>query len=164
LQSYQSRWHLPPGRYSFDSALSYKSLTLKITIMKRIFILLLATIATIFTFTSCNKDLQVAPVPAEDTYKVVTSPLTLDLVAGDWINNGDGIHVNTFKNIIPARYFGHSTKVYLLTEEGETQINHFISFKGGKLWASLSGTDVTLIYHSLGQRLFDNLKIKVVIE
>ena len=129
--------------------------------MKKIFKMLLASTVIVFTISSCNKDLQVLPVQAD---KVGASPVILNLKADNWINNGDGIYVNTFKNIIPARYFGRSAKVYLLTEDREIQINHFIFFKQGELWASVTGTDVTLIYHCFGQFLFDKLEIKVVIE
>lgn len=133
--------------------------------MKRIFILvLLASTFTIFTISSCKKDLQVPSVHTGNGYNAGTSSFTLNLKADDWISDGDGFHVNAFKNIIPPRYYSHPIKVYLLTETREIQINHFISFMGGELWASVNGTDVTLIYHCFGQRLFDQLNIKVLIE
>ena len=133
--------------------------------MKRIFILvLLASTVTIFTVSSCKKDLQVPSVNSGSDYKDPTSPVILNLKADNWISDGDGFHVNAFKNIIPPRYYSHPIKVYLLTENREIQINHFISFMGGELWASVNATDVTIIYHSFGQRPFDQLNIKVVIE
>jgi hypothetical protein len=133
--------------------------------MKRIFILvLLASTVTIFTISSCKKDVQVPSVHTGSGYNAGTSPFTLNLKADDWISDGDGFYVNTFQNIIPPRYYSHTIKVYLLTENREIQINHFISFMGGELWASVTGTDVILIYHCSGQLLFDYLNIKVLIE
>ena len=131
--------------------------------MKRIFTLvLLASTVTIFT-SSCKKDLQVSSVDAGNGHNAGTSPFTLMLKANEWINEGDGIYVSAFRNIIPPRYYNHPVKVYLLTENREIQINHFISFMAGELWASVSGTDVTIVYHCFGQRRFDSLDIKVLI-
>lgn len=133
--------------------------------MKRIFMLvLLASTVAIFTVSSCKKDLQVPSVNSGSDYKAPTSPVILNLKADDWTSDGDEFYVNTFQNIIPARYYSHSIKVFLLTENREIQINRFISFMGGELWASVNGTDVTLIYHCFGRRLFDQLNIKVLIE
>ena len=133
--------------------------------MKRTFILvLLASTVTIFTTSSCNKDLEVPLAHTDHRSNAVTSSFTLNLKADKWVNAGDGFYVNSFRNIIPSQYFGRSTKVYLLTENCEIQINHFISFMGGELWASVNGTDVTIIYHCFDQRLFDYLNIKVLIE
>ena len=131
--------------------------------MKRIFTLvLLASAVTIFT-SSCKKEVEVSSVHTRSGSKADTSPFTLTLKADNWLNEGDGFYVNSFKNIIPPRYYNHSIKVYLLTDNREIQINHFISFMGGELWATVNGTDVTLIYHCFSQRSFDQLNIKVVI-
>lgn len=133
--------------------------------MKRIFILvLLVSTVAVFIFSSCKKDLQVPSVHPGSNSNAGTSLFTLNLKADNWISEGDGIYVNNFRNIIHSRYYGRSIKVYLLTENREIQINHFIYFMGGELWASVSGTDLTLIYHSFGQRPFDHLNIKVLIE
>ena len=133
--------------------------------MKRSFILLLLTsTVTISTVSSCKKDLQVASVHPGSGPGTGTSLYTANLKADNWINAGDGIFVNTFRNIIPSRYYGRSTKIYLLTDDREIQINHYINFKGGELWASVSGTDVTIIYHCTGQLLFSSLNIKMLIE
>lgn len=133
--------------------------------MKPIFILvLLASTATIFTFSSCRKDIQVSSIHGANGNNAGTSPFILNLKADNWINAGDGFYVNSFRNIIPSRYYGSTIKVYLVTENRGVQINHFISFMEGQLWASVSGTDVTIVYHGGGQRLFDYLDIKVLIE
>ena len=132
--------------------------------MKRLFTLvLLACTVSMFTISSCKKDLQVPSVHTVGGDNAGTSPFTLNLKADNWIGEGDGLFVNTFRNIIPSRYYSQPKKVYLLSEDREIQINHFISFMGGELWASVNGTDVILIYHCFGQRRFDYLNIKVVI-
>ena len=132
--------------------------------MKRIFTLvLLASSVIIFITSSCKKDVQVSSVDTGNGHNAGTSPFTLMLKANEWINEGDGIYVSTFRNIIPPRYYNHPVKVYLLTENREIQINHFISFMAGELWASVSGTDVTIVYHCFEQRRFDSLDIKVII-
>ena len=133
--------------------------------MKRIFIqvLLVSTVA-IFILSSCKKDLQAYSDHSDNSSNTGTSLFTFNLKADNWISEGDGIYVNSFRNIIHPRYYGRSIKVYLLTENREIQINHFIYFMGGELWASVSGTDMTLIYHSFRQRPFDHLNIKVLIQ
>ena len=133
--------------------------------MKRLSILVLLTSAVaIFTISSCKKDLQVPSVHTVIGYDAGTSPLTLSLKADNWKSDGDEVYVNSFQNIIPTRYYGRPLRVYLLTENREIQINHFIFFMGGELWASVKGTDVTINYHCFGQRRFDYLDIKVLIE
>ena len=170
MQSYQSGWDSVPHSIVLiqpinSEIIHSKIQTKKFTIMKSIFILMvLASIVILFSVSSCRKDLQVPAIHTASGYNAGTSPFTLNLKADNWINAGDGFYVNTFRNIIPARYYSHSIKVYLLTENREIQINHFISFMGGELWASVTGTDVTLIYHCRGQLLFDYLNIKVLIE
>ena len=133
--------------------------------MKHTFTLVLLTSAVaIFTISSCKKDLQVPSVHSVAGHDAGTSSLILNLKADNWKNDGDEFYVNYFQNIIPARFYGHPIKVYLLTGNREIQINHFISFMGGELWASVNGTDVTINYHCFGQRRFDYLNIKVLIE
>lgn len=133
--------------------------------MKPTFTLVLLTSAiTVFTISSCKKDLLAPSVHTVTGYDAGTSPLILNLKADDWKSDEDEFYVNSFRNIIPARYYGRPIKFYLLTENREIQINHFISFMGGELWASVNGTDVAINYHCFGQRRFDYLNIKVLIE
>jgi len=111
--------------------------------MKRIFFMAMITNALIISsLTSCKKD-----DLSSDTGNpsATTQPSTINLVAGRWVKNTDGIYVSTFPGILsPANTSNRTVKIYLLANGRETQINHSIPFMGGDLWATNTETDVRI--------------------
>src|SRR5207249_9455823 len=81
--------------------------------MKRIyFMVLIANALIISGLTSCKKeDLSSGPGNPSAT----TQPSTINLVAGRWVKNTDGIYVSTFPGILsPANTSNRTVKIYLL--------------------------------------------------
>ena len=71
-------------------------------------------------------------------------------------------------HVIPINA-SHSTKVYLVRDGKDTQINQLISFMNGDLWATNTETDVNIHYRGNSQNVgylnhVAHLNIKVVIE
>jgi hypothetical protein len=123
-----------------------------------LFMMVIATTLIISTLSSCNKndglsDPVIKPQP----------PITLNLTAYHWETEANGIMVNTFANVIPSSSANRPVKVYLVTNDQETQINQPISFMNGSLWATNTQTDVRIHYQGNSLNL-SYLNIKVVIE
>ena len=135
--------------------------------MKGIFFMAMITNALIISgLTSCEKD-NLSPVPGGNTSPAVpTYTTTINLVAYHWVKDAYGIYTNTFGGVIsPGNINNHKVKIYLVENGKETQINSFISFMGGELWATNTQTDVEINYRCSEQNLpFSHLVIKVVIE
>jgi hypothetical protein len=134
---------------------------LKFLNMKRlIFMMVVVNTLTISTLSSCNKN---DSLPDSNTNVTTPKPpITLNLTAYRWEKESNEIIVNTFANVIPPSDANRSVKVYLVTNDQETQINQPISFMNGQLWATIIATDVRIHYQ--GNSPVEYLNIKVVIE
>jgi len=135
--------------------------------MKRLFFMMVVVnLLTILTLDSCNKadSLPDPPIHVPPTQ----GPITLNLTTYHWEAEGNGTFVNAFAHVIPINA-SHSTKVYLVRDGKDTQINQLISFMNGELWATNTETDVNIHYRGNSQNVrylnhVAHLNIKVVIE
>jgi hypothetical protein len=133
--------------------------------MKRTILSICLTYITIFAGTSsCKKtELNSPDLPTTIDRSAYPSPLVVMRTTSDWVSDVTGFLTCTFKDVAP--YGSRSVKVYLLTGGKEEQINQFIFFKGGHLWATWTGTDVKIVFYcSCGQPTFEPLQIKIVVE
>jgi len=125
--------------------------------MKNIFFLALAS-SLIISMISCEKD-SPAIVPTVQQY-----PVIINLVAGRWIKNKQGIYVDTFQNVIPVPTTGHQVKIYQVSNHVETLINQPTSFMDGTLWATHKNGDVEIDFVPDGRIFpFSYLVIKIEI-
>jgi hypothetical protein len=133
--------------------------------MKRFIISICMACATILAGTSSCKKSELNPSnmrlsPDGNAYP---APLIVVRTTSDWVNDVTGFPTCTFKNVVP--YGSRSVKVYLLTGGKEEQINQFIFFMGGQLWATWTGTDVKIVFScSCDKPAFEPLHIKIVRE
>ncbi len=135
--------------------------------MKRILSkMIIANALIIVTMSSCEKE-NLSPGSTSGNTTPITQPNTTTyVVAGHWVKDANGIYVNTFQGVIsPANTSNRLVRIYLVTNVGkEVQINNFISFMGGELWATHTETDVQINYRAGNQPLpFSYLPIKIVI-
>ena len=115
----------------------------------------------ISTLVSCNKN---DSLPDPNTNGIGSQPpITLNLTAYHWAIEGNGVMVNTFANVIPPSSASRSVKVYLVTNDRETQINQPIPFVNGALWATNTLSDIRIHYRGNPQNVL-YLNIKVVLE
>ena len=129
--------------------------------MKRTLIMMvIVSTLIISTLGSCNKadSLPDPPIHVPPTQ----GPITLNLTTYYWEAEGNGTFVNAFVHVIPINA-SHSTKVYLVRDGKDTQINQLISFMNGELWATNTQTDVRIHYQGNSLNV-SYLNIKVVIE
>jgi hypothetical protein len=135
--------------------------------MKQIFfMMLIASALTIFGLSSCKKDNFSSSTPS-DTSSNPLSSTTINLTAGHWDKNANGIYVCNFRGVIPSANINsnRTVKIYLVERNKETLINNSIPYLGGELWAVNTETDVKIIFHCYAQDLpFDYLTVKVVVE
>ncbi len=82
------------------------------------------------------------------------------LTADNWAQDGNGFYTHVFKDVVPQGV--RSIDVYLLRDGHETQINHFIFYSGGELWATYDAKDVYLTFNAHGSNTVISLKIKLV--
>jgi len=135
--------------------------------MKRLFFMMVVVNTMIIaTLSSCNKEdsLPAPPIHVPPTQ----GPITLNLTTYHWEAEGNGTFVNAFVGVIPVNA-SHSTKVYLVRDGKDTQINQLISFMNGELWATNTETDVNIHYRGNSQNVellnhVAHLNIKVVLE
>ena len=126
--------------------------------MKNIFFLAIASCAVIISMSSCEKD-SPAVVPTVQQY-----PVIINLVAGRWIKNEQGIYVDTFQNVIRVPTTGHPVKIYQVSNHVETLINQQTSFMDGTLWATHKNGDVEIDFVPDGRIFpFSYLVIKIEI-
>jgi hypothetical protein len=129
--------------------------------MKRTFYLVLITGAlTLFSISSCKKD-PIDPGGYAGT-GANTGPaiVSTELQANNWVQHTSGFYIHTFEGIISQ---GQSVKVYLVEDGNEIQINHYIHYMGGQLWAGTEFTDLKIYYRS-SVLPFASLNIKMVPE
>src|SRR5689334_18853568 len=128
--------------------------------MRRLFfIMIMANALIISTLNSCNKD---DNLPESANVITPQPSITLNLTAYHWQMETNGIMANAFTNVIPPSAANRSVKVYLVTNDQETQITQPISFMNGTLWATNTQTDVTIHYQGNSLNV-SYLNIKVVI-
>ena len=134
--------------------------------MKQILILSFFLVtATYFFMSSCKKDLQ-NPVTKSSSHD---HPIfTYILVASNWDRDVNGFFVSRFKNFITtgcnSSNRNNEIKVYVITTNGEIQINQFIFFMGGELWAETISSDLLIYFRYSGNtHPFSYLNIKVVV-
>jgi len=129
--------------------------------------MIIANALIIVTISSCEKE-NLSPGSTSGITTPITLPntTTVNLVAGRWVKDANGIYVNTFQGVIsPANTSHRPVRIYLVSNyDKEVQINNFISFMGGELWATNTETDVLINYRSGNQPLpFSYLRVKVVV-
>jgi hypothetical protein len=134
--------------------------------MKPLFLVMFfASALTILS--SCEKESSnLITYPGNDP---LSQPLTLDLVASNWINEGGEVYVDNFAGVLSNANLNRNgtISVYLESNGKEAKINYgAIEFMTGQLWATISGTDVRINYrpyyaHPLP---FRSLDIKLVVE
>ena len=118
----------------------------------------------ISTLSSCNKAGSLPNPPTMCLHK----PNYVEPDNYHWEAEGNGTFVNAFAHVIPINA-SHSTKVYLVRDGKDTQINQLITFMNGELWATNTETDVNIHYRGTSQNVeylnhVAYLNIKVVIE
>src|SRR6266511_5562279 len=100
--------------------------------MKRILSkMIIANALIIVTMSSCEKE-NLSPGSTSGNTTPITLPntTTVNLVAGRWVKDANGIYVNTFQGVIsPANTSHRPVRIYLVSNyDKEVQINNFISF------------------------------------
>jgi len=129
--------------------------------MKRIFYLvLLVTIVSLGTI-SCSKEQIGSPASVGDNTNS-NGPKSMNLTANNWQKDQNDLYVHTFHNILSSAT-GYRVNVYLLINGEELQINSFIPFMGGQLWATYTTTDVNIFFRN-NSAPPPSLDIKVVTE
>ena len=88
--------------------------------------------------------------------------VTLNLTTYHWMPEAEGIFVSTFSNVIPAGYTNPTVRVYLVQNDGEQELGHFMS-NDAALWATNTQTDIQIHYRD-SYRNFWYSNIKVVIQ
>jgi hypothetical protein len=130
--------------------------------------MLIASALTIFSLSSCKKDNFSSSTNSDTSISdIPSSSTTINLIAGYWEKDANGIYVSNFRGVIcSANINGNrAVKIYLVERNKETLINNSIFFLGGELWAVNTETDVKIIYHCYAQDLpFDYITVKVVVE
>jgi hypothetical protein len=134
---------------------------MKPTFIKPIFII--AVIG--FFMSSCKKDLPIA----NDNGPEIQPPYVYNLMAEHWVREVNGFYSNRFHGLLALASNGSNgssvAKVYLVTTNGEIQINHFIFFMGGELWAATTPPDLIIYFRYSSNALpFSFLQIKLVVE
>jgi len=129
--------------------------------------MLIASALTIFSLSSCKKDNFSSSTNTDTSISNIPSSTTINLIAGHWVKDANGIYVSNFPGVIYAANIqgNREVKIYLVENNKETLINNSILFMGGELWATNTQTDVKIIYHCYAQGLpFSYMNIKVVVE
>lgn len=132
--------------------------------MKKLLILpVILFSATGFLVSSCTKS-----NPANEIVQNVAQPVTLSLVADNWVRDTDGSFVSRFPNILSpvnGRSYGNpNVSVYVVLRNAELKINSPIGFNGGKLSAEINSADLIIRFRQNETTLpFAYLNIKVVI-
>lgn len=121
------------------------------------FKIVIASALIISILNSCNKH-DSLPDPNANALPL---PITLNLTAHQWVSEGSGIFVSTFKNVIPAGNSIPSVKVYLA--DNNTLIDHPISFAGGALWTTNTQADVQVHCRPGNNEIIPDVNLKVVI-
>lgn len=134
--------------------------TMKPSFIKPAFIIAVIS----FFMSSCKKDLPIA----NDNGPAIQPAYVYNLEANHWVREVNGFYSNKFPGLIASAYSGsngsRAVKVYVITN-GEIQINHFIFFMGGELWAATTAPDLVIYFRYSGNALpFSFLKIKIVVE
>ena len=127
--------------------------------MKHIFFSTLMVCALITIMSSCEKE---SPTDHQDAVKQY--PVIINLVAGRWIKNEQGIYVDTFQNVITVPTAGHQVRIYQVSNNVETRINQPVIFMDGTLWATHKNGDVEIDFVPEGRIFpFSYLIIKIEI-
>lgn len=126
---------------------------------------LILSVFIIAVMSSCKKDL---PTDNEG-HPDIQPPYFYNLVANHWARDANGFYNNKFQGLMALASSGSNgsrvAKVYLVTTNGEIQINHFIFFMGGELWAATTPPDLIIYFRYSGHALpFSFLQIKLVVE
>ena len=132
--------------------------------MKRTFFtMLIAGALIIVGLNACTKQ-DFSPV-ASSTPPSAQAKLNLD--ASEWVNNGYGVYVNVFRDILSklAVTSGSRMSVYVEENGQETLITPSpIIFKGHALWIATTPHDLTLNYDCAdGPMPFQTLHVEVVV-
>jgi len=131
--------------------------------MKHIFnLVLLVTIISLGT-TSCSKEQIDSPDSVGNNTNSNASPKTINLTVYTWQQDQNGIYSHTFPNILSSAT-GYRVNIYLLINGQQLQINSFIPFMGGQLWATYTTTDVNIFFRNNSAPPPSPLDIKVVAE
>ena len=125
-------------------------------------LVLLVTIVSLCT-TSCSKEQVSSPASVGDNTNSNASPKTISLTVYNWQQDQNGIYSHTFPNILSSAT-GYRVNVYLLINGQQLQINSFIPFMGGQLWATYNTTDVNIFFRNNSASPPPSLDIKVVTE
>jgi hypothetical protein len=133
--------------------------------MKRTFFtMVIAGALVIVGLNACTKQ-DYSPVAS--TTPPPAQQAKLNLVASEWIGNGDGVYVNVFKDILSnlAITSGDHVSVYVEENGQETLITPSpIIFKGHALWATTTAHDLILSYGCAdGPMPFQTLHIEVLV-
>ena len=121
---------------------------------------------SVFCLSSCKKIELSVPDPGASGGSSLTFPAIINLQTGQWIKDAEGFYDANFPNILPAGSGIHHVEIYLLENGQKTQINQFIFYRGGELWATYNSSDVTITYHNAREEKnpFYQLNIEVDIE
>ena len=138
--------------------------------MKRNFLLvLLLSTSILFSLNSCKKtEIQAPAIIRPNTGTTNAFPYINTLTASHWTKDEHGFYVSQFKDVLSPSYAsGHTVKVYLLTDGKEQEINQLLIYMGGELWASVTSTDLDIVFRYVSDQPnppFSFLTIKLVVE
>ena len=97
-----------------------------------------------------------------------TTPAVLHLIADQWVNYGDEVYVNVFRNVLtPDQVNAHRrVSVYLESDDQEIPLgNNPVMFQGHQMWCTIVATDITLSYRCYDEYIpFRSVNIKIVID
>ena len=140
--------------------------------MKRTFFTkLIASTLIMVGLSACTKDSSSSITQTQTGSPSPVQTTTIELVADQWVNYGDGVYINDFQNILSRLNMptGNHLSIYVLDNDvakydHSTIINRTpIMFKGHELWAVTTATDIILNYRCADEPIpFRALHIKVV--
>jgi hypothetical protein len=124
--------------------------------MKHLFFkMVIVSTLIISALNSCKKH---EYLPVQDTSG--GTPVIMNLTAHHWEAVGDGVFVNTFKDVISGTK--SYVKVFLEANGTETLLDHPVRFENGAIWATSTETDVKIYFRGTGESaLYVNIKVVI---
>jgi hypothetical protein len=109
--------------------------------------LFITSMMSVFCLSSCKKiELSVPDLGSGGSS--LAFPAIINLQTGQWIKDTNGFFDANFPSILPAGSGTRHVEIYLLENGQKTQINQFIFYRDGELWATYNSSDVKITYQS----------------
>src|SRR6266699_1850145 len=117
-------------------------------------ILVLISAMTYCSISACGNKQLLLPIRNYGNRQVQKhdTPSIFILVARDWQPEQNNIFTDSFNNLFQSSPDDKKTvRVYLMVNSSEIQINQFINYMQGQLWATTTSSDVKIHYRNFVQ-------------